>query len=95
MDSNLIPATESGIDDSQLETKRVTDPPSLSREQRKSQVLSVASWEAFKWGAGSLAAVGAVTAFATYRSKKFDRATSISAKVAIPVMTGLWFWTWR
>jgi len=59
------------------------------REIRKDFVFNLALWEATKWGVMGSAVVGAATAVAAAKSKKFNKITSISAKVATPVMAGL------
>lgn len=62
---------------------------------KKHKVLSLALSEANKWAFGTAFVVGASTLLATYRSKKFDKMTSISAKVSFPVMASLGIWSYK
>jgi hypothetical protein len=67
----------------------------LSETIRKEKVLKVAGWEASKYGiiAGALAAGG--TMLANLKSKKFNQFMSVSAKVSIPLMTGIGVWAYK
>lgn len=62
---------------------------------KKSKVLALAFGEANKWALGTGLVVGLATVAATYRSKKFDKMTSISAKVSFPIMASLGIWSYK
>mmetsp|Transcript_19042 Transcript_19042/g.20641 ORF Transcript_19042/g.20641 Transcript_19042/m.20641 type:complete len:200 (-) Transcript_19042:58-657(-) len=67
----------------------------LERETRKQRVLEVASNEALKYGLVSTAVATIGTVAATMRSQRFNKFTSLSVKLAIPIMTGLAFWSFK
>lgn len=67
----------------------------VEREVRKEKVLAVASMEALKSAATVGVIATASTIAAVYKSKKFDKATSLSAKIAIPLMATLAMWSFK
>ena len=66
-----------------------------AREAKKEKILNMASWQATQDGILASTIVGLATLAATYKSKRFDKMTSISAKVSFPVMAGLGVWSYR
>lgn len=63
--------------------------------ERKNEVMAIASWEATKYGLGTVAAVGAGTALLAYTNKNFNKFASVSIKLSIPLMAGLGVWSFR
>ena len=51
--------------------------------------MAISMGEGIKWGTGGAALTGAGVVAATLKSPKFAKYMQISAKVSIPVMTGL------
>jgi hypothetical protein len=60
-----------------------------TEEAKRDRIVSLALGEAIKYGITSSAVIGTATLFATFRYKRFNQLTSISAKVSFPVMVGL------
>lgn len=58
-------------------------------ELKKERILSIALGEGLKYGSLVGVAVTAGTVFASYRSKKFDKFLSLSARTSFPLITGL------
>lgn len=67
----------------------------VERETRKEKVLAVASTEALKYGIGVTGVATAATLLAVNQSQKFAKRTSLSAKIAIPIMAGLAMWSFK
>jgi len=62
-------------------------------ELKRERVLSLAAGEGIKYGAGAVAVVGSGTVLATHRIPAFAKYMSLSAKVSLPVMAGLFMFT--
>ena len=55
--------------------------------------MSLAAGEAIKWGVGGATTVGTAVAIANMQSPKFQKYMQVSAKVSLPVMTGLFLFS--
>lgn len=75
-----------------LEAKLMAE-AKVFKKRKEERIMSLAAGEGIKWGVGGATTVGAATVLATMQSAKFNRFTQISAKVSLPVMAGLFFFT--
>ena len=58
-------------------------------KKKADRVFSLSMGDGIKWGLGTTAIVGAATAALTLKNKRFNAATNMSSRMAIPVMAGL------
>jgi len=58
-------------------------------EKRRERIMAVSMGEAFKWGGGGMALSGAGVVGASMKYPNFAKYMQVSAKVSIPIMTGL------
>lgn len=68
---------------------------SVENDLRKERILAIAMGEGIKGATIALLVGAGATAFASYRSKKFNRFMSVSAKASIPVMSALGMFGYR
>ena len=66
-----------------------------AEQYRRDRILSLANGEAIKAGLGGVGVAGAGAYFATKNSLNFAKYMSVSAKVSLPVMAGLFMYTLR
>jgi len=77
-----------------LSLQKKPDGKTLEQLKRE-RILAIANGEAVKAGAMGIAVAGCGSVFATYNIPKFAKFMSISAKVSLPVMAGLFFFSLR